>query len=666
MSLPLSNKKLKPNSDSRYVSNKTFVDAVNNDFHGWLLDKSKETGKSTEDVLESIFGNGFITYEETMKINEVADTGTGQPPIVAAWNSPIQSDGVDELRRLRKEFAPVSKAVDYIKSMIIGNRIDIIIDDPKDNHQLNNKEIIEDFCDNIYQDDITISLYSLLNVLLDEALTVGMSGAEIRYETPVRFMDYVKVLPSVVSTNHPDTLSNNKYVQSFITNEPENWKDLKGIKQLKIFRNAYKRLRVYRDNVDWRFNYITLDELLNNNSNNTGVNKSKKDDGTSQCVRYTPWQIFWLSINRREFDEHGVSVIEPVKKTALILEKIIKAVGDASYRNANKKYALICGDGKNNWGKTQIRNTLQLFKEMSTKGWSAIPVPAGFDYKEFGGTVFDASNVINTLLIMIAQGMHVPVDVVGVGKANAETSKNQLTTTFNEIEIMRHEFVQAIRHQLFKRHLWCKLGEKNRTKQGGKSSSLIYVPHIQISTKGLLSPIDEIETYKSLFNSANPIIPELKYEMERRIARIFGFDNIIFMSQNEFKKKMEEREKLEKEMHELQMDNVKQGNSINKRQGNPEPPTRDKQLKRLENGVNKAKPSKQSDYKLVNKPVGGTRIPKEHKVMETAIIWNRESESDIYKERRELIKITDSSLTDDEIDDIFLQETINLCEENSI
>src|SRR5690554_4645580 len=116
MSLPPVIKKPKPinDYDSSYVNETKFVDSVNKDFYGWVAQKSKETGKSREDVVDMIFKNGFITYEETVNITESVNSGAGQPSIVSAWNSPIQTDGVDEYRRLRKHFAPISKAIDYL------------------------------------------------------------------------------------------------------------------------------------------------------------------------------------------------------------------------------------------------------------------------------------------------------------------------------------------------------------------------------------------------------------------------------------------------------------------------------------------------------------------------------------------------------------------------
>lgn len=658
----------------REVSKQDFFNSINTDFYGWVEKKSKETGKPKDDIVAEIFGNSFLTVEEVcQEIQESEGGGAVGSAMVTVHATPKVIDDLDELRRLRNEFAPVSKATDYILSMILGNKIDIIIDDPTDSNQVDSKKRIQRFANNIYQDTITLSLYSLMRIMLNKALTDGFSVAEIRYEKPVRFMDYVDEIDQSVKSKSI----------LFNTREP-NWQELGGIVQLKILENAPRRLKVYKNPITWDFNYITLDEVLNDDMANDLKGLQKATTGgvsTTATVRYHPWQVFWLAVNRTDGSERGTSVIAPVKKIALILEKVIQAVGESAYRNANKKYALVMGDDKHTIGKPQVRTVLQLFNEMGKRGWSAIPVPAGFDIKEFGQTAFDASNVINSLLIMIAEGMHVPVDVLGITKAGNEGSKIQSTTTFNEIEQMRYEFKQAIINQLFKRQLYCELG-KTKTKQGGKGVSPIYVPDISTSTKGLLSPIDEIETIKSLFNSANPLTPELKYELERRLAKLMNVDTIKFKDPEEYSKQVKEEQEMAIKLKRLQLEqaeiNVKRlkknleapampktdGDSgspppkeINmspeKRQGQPEPPSREKQLKRLENGVSRKKEG--SNVGKV-KERGSTRVPKI--VSET---WCRELEDNEHRSRRVRMineaKLNGITLTHEDVDKVFISES---------
>jgi hypothetical protein len=681
MSLPKENENYKEEEISKPMDKKEFFDRLKDtDFYDYINRQAMFTGKSKDDIVYEVFNNNgeFLTVQETATVLEESSGGgaVGQTPVISAYATPKVIDDLDELRRLRREFSPISKAVEYILSMILGNKIEIIIEDPEETNQVDSKKRIQQLIANIYQDRVTKSLYTLSRILLDKALTDGVGAAEITYEKPIKFTDYIEGIDTTVKG------------LVYKTKEPD-WKELKSINQLKIIDNAPRRLKVYKHPVTWEFNYITLDEVMNSGeSGNDLKSLSKVQQNIGQTMRYHPWQVFWLAVNRRDNTETGLSVIAPVKKIALILEKVLQSVGEAAYRNANKKYALIMGDDKHNIGKVQQRNTLQLFNEMGKKGWSAIPVPAGFDYKEFGGTAYDASNVINTLLILIAEGMHVPVDVLGVARVGNEGSKTQTTTTFNEIEQMRYEFKQAIIEQLFKTQLYCEIG-KTRNKQGGKGVASIFVPDIHISTKGLLSPIDELESYKSFLNAANPLSPELKYEMERRIKTIYGFDEVKYMSAEEYAKQVKSEKDMQMQMKKIQLEQTQIGlkqskknleapvmskgaggfggapktsalSGGDKRQGDPEAPSEEKQKKRLENGVNKPKSTKQPSNNP--KSVGSTRKPKI--VAETMLFetWDREGEDEEFRKRRIGMVLDAQSkgtvVTHEDIDKFFIMETL--------
>jgi hypothetical protein len=622
-----------------------------NEFEQYLTSEAERTGKSRQRIVEETFRDGFLTwtFEDTEQIvggkkhvTESAVSSAQAPPILTAWAMPNVAEDINELRRLRREFGPVSRAVDYIKGMILGNELDVEITDPEDKTKKEIRDEIKRLMKDIYQDEYTRSLYTLLSIMLDETLTVGVAGSEIRYENSVKFMDYVdQVMKSTLPVAKSTSGGSGKEFVYYKSHEPV-WDNLGGIVQLKIFKNANGRLKLYRDPETWEANYWTLDEIVSQGDTTMAMSQLALKPASGQVLKFHPWQLFWLSVNRREFDEHGMSVITPVKNTALLLEKILSAVGEGCFRAGNKKYFIVCGTEKRPWSKPHIRNVMQQINEMGKRNWTTVPVPYGFDIKEIGGTVFQATQVINTLINLIGQGMHVPTEIIGVvTKAmGTSTGEREMSVSFNEIEQMRYEFKQAIQNQLFRRQLWCTYG-KTRTKQGGKGVEPIYVPDVKCSTKGLLSPIDKLGEIIKLLNVANPVSPQIKLELEREMARIMAYDNIDFETQEELKKELDAR--------------VGTSSSIanplmGKTQGQPEPQTKERQQARQEGGVNvkKAESGK-------SKSMGGTRIPKESKMGVKETYWNRELEDHDYKVRR--FQMVKEGMNHELIDETFIQET---------
>jgi hypothetical protein len=608
------------------------------------LDSLIKDVRNNKSFNEEAKSSAIARIMETYKVGESATAGgiTQATPVLTAWAMPQDANDVDEHRRLRKEFAPVSRAIDYLKAMIMGNSLDVLIDDPTDKYKLDLKEKLQDFMRDIYQDQYTTSLYSLLGIMLDETLTVGGAGAEIRYNVDPahypNFWDYVKsvkqsALP--VGKGPLGGTSGSGYTY-FESKEPE-WKKLNEIVQLKLLKNGIGRLKLYRDPRTWEANYWTLDEIVGSGDTAMAIHQLTLKDDSGQVLRYYPWQIFWLNLNRREYDERGISVIEPVKKTALLLEKILSSVGEGIYRAGNKKYFIICGTEKRPWSKPHIRNVMQQIQEMGKRNWTNVPVPYGFDIKDIGGTVFEATDVISNLTQILAQGLHVPLSVVMPARESPESAKEQSGTSFNEIERMRHEFKQAVEQQLFKKQLWCKYG-KTRQKQGGAVVPM-YVPELEQSTKGLQSPIERLTTIVQILNVANPVDPQLKLELDREFAKILGYDMIKMKTQEALRKELDVMQNQKEEQAELALKQTKLGienakkaaqqpqpttNPIGKQQGQPQPPTEDKQQKRLASGVSK-------NLKGKAKPMGGPRTPKENKgVNETAVEEaNIEEETDV-------------------------------------
>lgn len=620
-----------------------------NEFDKWLEEEVDKSGKSKQKIVEEIFKDGFLTWtiEDTEKIagkgtktfepisqdkmdSMIADIEANEklitrekkdkaianlkkefkiqessmslsqsPPMLTAWAMPNVAEDIDELRRLRREFAPVSRAIDYIKSMIIGNDLDIEIEDPEDKNKKEIRDDIRKFMKDIFQDEYTKSLYTLVSIMIDDALTVGSAGAEIRYEfSDFKFMDFVK---SIEKSNLPVSASHSggKDFMYYKSIEPD-WKTLKGISQLKLFKNSNGRLKLYRDPRTWEANYWTLDEIVSQGDTAMAIPQTALKDAGGQSQRFHPWQIFWLVINRRDFDERGMSVIAGVKNIALLLEKCLSSIGEGIYRAGNKKYFIVCGTEKRPWGKPHIRNVMQQIQEMGKRNWTTIPVPYGFDLKSIGGEVFQANQVITVLINLLAQGMHVPTEILGVlvRAVGAQTGEHMVSASFNEIEQMRHEFKKQIENQLFRKQLWCNIG-KTKQKQGGKGSESIYVPSLKCSTKGLLSPIDRLAQIQKILNLANPVSPQTKLELERDMADIMGYDNIDFETQEELKAALKKITGTE---------GIIANPAAIKQQGQPEPQTEMRQQARQAGGVNKG-------------IQGGSRIPSESKkVQEIAIL----------------------------------------------
>jgi hypothetical protein len=221
-------------------------------------------------------------------------------------------------------------------------------------------------------------------------------------------------------------------------------------------------------------------------------------------------------------------------------------------------------------------------KEAGEKGWSTIPVPAGFDIKEAGGTVFEAQNVIDYFLRIIASTMHVPVSVVGV-----ETRELPQTEKSDDLLRYKEAFKTAIETQLFKLLIWTKYGDK-KVKQGGAKDPQ-YLPEIRFRVEELMDGSNRLKMCKEILNVANPVRPETKLEVERDICKIMGYD-VLLPSQEQYKKDLE---KAEAEMKKKLAENPAQAGEEKpvsptgeKFQGPPKPQTEEQQQKRLDKGVN--------------------------------------------------------------------------------
>lgn len=573
---------------------KTLGKITASDIETRIIQESVASGKTEQEVLDEMFGDGWLTVM-------IEESGTAH---IDASQLYVKSQAIKnvaaECERLRNTFAPIATCIDYAKKQILGGGIEAIIDNPKDKHQMDVKEHIVKFINDVHQDRYTRGLYTLMAIMVDLALTTGVSAAEICFDLEgLDFWKYAEIDEEAKQQIMIAQKRKNKAVEYILikTMEPI-WKDLKGIVRLKIANNASKRFKLYRDPKTWEAKYWSVgepitkkDEILTSQGIRISLKTFKPEK--PNVVYMHPWQVFWLNLNRKNYSEKSESIITEVLSSALLLERILKAVGEGIYRAGNKKYFIICGTEKRRWSDRYIRNMLQQLKEASQKNWSTIPAPAGFDIKDMGGEVFEAENVVTYFKKIVARGMKVPAIVLGV------EVRDEPHYSF---EIMREQLRMAIKHQLFETHLWCEFGEKTRSKQGGKSSNPIYVPNPRLKSETLLSFPERIELLFKGFNVANPFNPLIKLKAESEYCRLMGWDDVVLPTQKELKEALEEAEEEEKALKEKK-EKIK-GPAGEKNQGKPEPQTTERQKKRLE-GMTEKHPEKGKV-----RPQGESRKPK--------------------------------------------------------
>lgn len=564
------------------------------DFPKWIQEEAKRRKISEVKAMTDLFDDGFMVY--------VHETATGKASIkyVNLWGGEKKktTSELGELRRLRKKFGPVSAAIDFHKNSLLGSGISVTIDDPKDNFKKEIRKYIKEFIKTVYQDVYTKGLGTILDIMLDEALTTGASGAEIVYDKDVDFYKYAELEEVVTGEDKKEILY--KVV-------PPSWKnDFEGIKRLKILNNAIERLKLYRHPISLEALFWTLDEKTQKETPEDIARSAAKfrerKKTLENAIKLHTWQIFWIVVNRRNWDYVGESIITPAVKLSQILEKIQGAIGEGIYRAGNKKYFIVCGTEKRPWGDPWIRNVLALLKEMGEKNWTSMPVPSGFDIKEIGGEVFEGRNVIDHFVAMIASSMDVPKELIDVGRRGRTSDKPWVVSGVGHRrrQVMLEE---AIVNQLFARHLWCKYGKK-KAKQGGKGEMEIYIPKVKWLREDQFNRQQHIDIIMKGLNVANPLNPLVKLEMERDFCKIMGYDDVILPSQEELKKELDELEK-------QQLEQMKKGPKQKGMTKPPQPPTQEKLQKRLEKGAHTAKKPSQGPVskKGVAKPMGGTRVP---------------------------------------------------------
>jgi len=434
---------------------------------------------------------------EGSSITEVSEPGDETPENIRLY------------KKLRETFPPVSAGIEYAKSFSSGSGFETTIEDASDSHQKEVQEEIRKLNKNIFMDDVTLGLNTILDIMIDAALTEGVGAAEIVYVNKDA-EDESKWLTSVVNPAEGKPSFKKKKMTD------EDWKSLGGVEQLKIIANAYHRLKPYRDPDTWEIQYYTVDE---------GATDS------SSPIKLLPWQVLWLSWNRRGHKIKGLSHVKSVASTADLLQRILRDLGISFDRWADKKYFFVLGSEKSgrSWAPQHIRNFLVDVRTMTASNGTGVAVPAGFDVKDIGGEVYDGGQIIDYLLTMITAGMRYPRTFLEQGKTQ-EGDKAWLAwlVTYGRFQ---DQLRQAVESQLWKRHIYCKFGMMQRiSKQGvpveDQEMRVAYVPTMQWKSEGKWHRETKLKMLSGLLNVANPISPELKIQVELDMAQTLGYSEL--------------------------------------------------------------------------------------------------------------------------------------------
>jgi len=499
--------------------------------------EAEKSQRSIGDVAKAMLTEGFDMA--VLDVGEsVVTLKTMSPWSGGKVLDPIGEDGEETqnnlniYRRLRENFAPVTAGIDYHKVFTVGSGLSVKVENLNDEHQAEMKKIIETFNAEVFMDDVTIGLDAILDIHVDDAFTDGVGAAEIVYEgwddEGFKFEDFADKIEYDQATIDAAKKAK-KVLPQYKPREmtPEDWAKLKGIKQLKIVSDAYTRLKPYREATSWNILYYTLDEEPN------PTNKKVEKD----IIKLLPWQVFWVSWNRRNNKLKGKSMIKPVADVALLLEKTLKDLGVSIDRWADKKFFFILGDAKQgrSWSPQSVRNFLQDMDEMTKKGKSGIPVNAGFDVKSIGGEIYDGGNVVNDLISLICAGMKYPrtfLEMRGGGAAGQESDKMWLAW-----QVMygrqQAQLKRAVEYQLWRRHLFCKIGPTRVVKKQGvkpedQPKVNIYVPKLEWSSEGRWAIESKLKMLKDWLNVANPVTPQFKMWLELDAAKTFGYNELSF------------------------------------------------------------------------------------------------------------------------------------------
>lgn len=500
-------------------------------FEEYVKNISEKTGKTPLEVSSELLNDGYsiVEFDETTGKASLVYESIGFKRGVLPEATKYSEGNLKSFRDLRENFPPVTAGIEWHRDFTAGSGHTVMIDDPKDEHKKEMKVAIEEFERNVYQDQMTIGMDNITDIMVDVMFTEGLSSAEIVYGIDVNFDDYVdhyepiemKVVNS--ETNKETTIT----TQVPVMKDPD-WKTLSGITRLKILDNAYSRLKVYRHPVSGEVLFITLDEKAPEGIYPywTGSAQYKRT-----VIKFHPWEIFWLSTNRRGPNLKGISLVQAVYSVAKMVQEIENAVGKGFKRWANTKYFFILGSERRPWNKETQKRFLTSMKQMIQHDYVGFPVPFGFDVKSIGGegAIFDGKNFLDYLIGLVCAGMQYPREFLEVGRTQAGDKAWiawRVRYGRNQLQIRR-----AIEQQLWKRQLWCKFGLTYRISKKGvpvneQEQRDIYVPKLEWRSEGKWLQQEEIKMLTGILNVANPVNPILKIGVEKKMAETLGIGEL--------------------------------------------------------------------------------------------------------------------------------------------
>jgi len=496
---------------------------VSRSFKEYLDAVSKKTGRSNAQVIEDYVSSKlpiFIMEEsigqtQLKLVNQLTAVLTGE-------KKPATVKRIKEYRKLADTFAPVSAGIENTMTFTIGGGFESYVEDPENKVMIRNKEEIDRLNASIYQDYYNRGLDRLFLLQFRPTLIDGFGAAEIVYEEEMKFLDYV------TGSEEKTDVSGKIIVDFEVDHDAIKWREHKGIQRLKMIDDAVFRLEPIRDNKSFEVKYWILDK------------------GQETQTFLLPQQLFILNWNVDGTHLIGKGMIGSVAVIAILLQEILNAIGINFRRWGNKRYFLIMGTPERPFSPTHIQNLLKDTKEMVTKNKMAVAAPAGFDYKEIGGEIFEGRDIIDTMLGIIAAGMGFPKEFLESPRTSA-SDKSWLAWLVKNGKNQR-QLKRAVEQQLWEKHLWCLYGKETRLSKKGvpvdqQKRVPQYVPKMRWKRATLQSTEERIKMLVSLLNTANPITVGVKLAVEKELAKTLGFDDIKFPTQEELEKALEKQQR---------------------------------------------------------------------------------------------------------------------------
>ena len=508
-------------------------------FKQYIEDTVKKTGLTEAQVVEQTFLSGLPIFvvEETESVGEakILDLSQVSPWVGDSAKKPQTTtrELISKYRELAEKFAPVKAGIVWQRMFISGVGFLTTIKDPEDKVQVRNKEEIDSWNAKVYQDYYTRGLDKIIHGAMVKTMLVdGISAAEVVYEIEMKFDQYA--VESERETRKDGTI----FVDYTVDHEAVDWAKHKGIQRLKVIDDAVNRLEPIRDDKSFQVKYWILDK------------------GQVTQTLLLPEQIFILSNDAEGTSLIGESEVAGCATIAILLNNILEAIGVNFTRWGNKRYYFIMGTPERPWSPAHVTNFLKDTKDMVTKNKLGVPVPAGFDFKEIGGEIFEGRDVIDTMMSIIASGMQYPKEFLESPRTQA--SDKSWMAWLVKISGKQNQIRRSVEQQLWEKHLFCRFGKNYKVKKKGVSPDkqedrTQFVPNMRWKITGQWNMKEKIEILRGLLNVSNPLSPMLKLEVEKDLAESLGYSSIPFPTQEELEKELEEAEQQDQKEKELKM-----------------------------------------------------------------------------------------------------------------